>query len=99
MKQALRRRPYARRDADGGGTAGEAWLVRAVWFDTGRRVRRPGSPRTGGWACGCRGGRWARGDGADGVWKRIERRGCGVDGVARCAGVDYGAGSRLKTPG
>ena len=28
-------------------TASEAWLLLAVWFDTGRRVRRPGSPRTG----------------------------------------------------
>ncbi len=28
-------------------TASEAWLLLTVWFDTGRRVRRPGSPRTG----------------------------------------------------
>ena len=25
----------------------EGWVLRAVWFDAGRRVRRPGSPRTG----------------------------------------------------
>ena len=28
----------------------EGWLLNSgVWFDTGRRVRRPGSPRTVGW--------------------------------------------------
>ena len=38
----LRRGPYARWDGDGGGCR-----IRGVWFDTDRRGRRPGSPRTG----------------------------------------------------
>ena len=31
-----------------GACFGEAWVLSALWFDTGRRGRRPGSPRTGG---------------------------------------------------
>ena len=56
----------------GPGTGSEAWVLWAVWFDTGRRGRRPGSPRTGGWGWVSRGrgrsetGPYESGDGGGG---------------------------------